>query len=141
MMFALFTCHRPPTALNALCDCNLAADTAYDCPCRRDNKPRTRIILFNHGFLRITLILRDATPSWPPGETLNTKLNYQLGNGLFEKSKYPILLNQLSVSLFLLVDFICRCASTRLPMRFGSAVDAHQQRERCASANNFAVQK
>ena len=54
---------------------------------------------------------------------------------------HPISLNLTSVFRFSLVVFICRCASTRLPMRFGSAVDAHQQRDRCASANNFAAYK
>ena len=54
---------------------------------------------------------------------------------------HPISLNLTSVCRFSLVVFICRCASTRLPMRFGSAVDAHQQRDRCASANNFDAYK
>ena len=52
-----------------------------------------------------------------------------------------ISLNLTSVSPFPLAVFICRCASATLSKRIGSAVDAHQQRGRCASANNFAVQK
>ena len=35
----------------------------------------------------------------------------------------------------------CRSASAARSMRISSAVDAHQQRGRCASANNIAVQK
>ena len=54
---------------------------------------------------------------------------------------HPISLNRASVFRFLLVVFICRCASATLSKRIGSAVDAHQQRDRCASANNFTVQK
>ena len=61
--------------------------------------------------------------------------------GLLGFSPRPISLNRASVPLFLFAVFICRCASATLSKRIGRAVDAHQQRGRCASANNFAVQK
>ena len=53
----------------------------------------------------------------------------------------PISQNRASVSRFPLAVFICRCASATLSKRIGSAVDAHQQRGRSASANNFSVHK
>ena len=30
MMFPISTCHRPPIEINSLCDCDLAADDAYN---------------------------------------------------------------------------------------------------------------
>ena len=99
------------------------------------------IISSRTDYLVFTRIPRETKS--PCEKNLRARINHRLRRllRLHGYSLHPISLNRTSVSRFSLAVFICRCASTRLPMRIGSAVDAHQQRDRCASANNFSVQK
>ncbi|MBR4042219.1 MAG: hypothetical protein IKJ09_07925, partial [Bacteroidaceae bacterium] len=54
---------------------------------------------------------------------------------------YPIFQFLTSVSLFLLVDFICCSRRAALPFAKGSAVVREEQRGRSRTANNFALEK